>query len=206
MADLQRLGALCAAGFLAVSLAPYLPQHEYEARYILIAFGNDVPTGNFVFTAYDAATGEADFVYLVETRDRPAMPLHTLELGVGEWGPSHGYAPRLASGYPAPYLEERAVRVEGGPFAVRLWEGVGVQKDCSALFAGLGLTVHRTTGGTQSWPSHPPPLRASGAPSNPVSYHDSWESTQYLTCAWIEYTGGSGENTPVPGNFQAIQT
>lgn len=191
---------------LAAGLVPYFPHYEYESRYLYLAFGNEIPNGEFRFGARDVATGDVDFVYMFETEGLPGTPTaHNLELAVGEWGPSHGDPPLLATGYPGPYLEERAIRVEGGPFAVRIWEGAGVQEDCKALFSALGFAVVRTTGGGQDWPSHPPPPRTPGADAPHSSAYYSWETTQYLSCAWIEYTGPLDGSGAAHGDYQTLR-
>jgi hypothetical protein len=207
VANLSRWGALSAAGLLVLGLAPYFPQHEYEARYILLAIANEVPNGTFHFIALDALTGEVDMGYIFKTRESPdsSTPHRgVLEIATGEWGPSRGPTSLLPNGYPAPFLQERQVQVEGGPFKVRLWEGVGVQKDCKARLTDVGLVPYRTTGGTQSWGPAlaPPPGRASDhGLTLPQNY---WDRPQYLTCAWIEFVGGPGAGAQGAAGVQVI--
>ena len=207
MEPLRCLGALSATALLTIGLVPFFPTHEYDGRFILLGFANEVPEGAFHFTAIDSLAGDQDLAYVSELRvfvDPTGPSNRTFELAVGEWGPSHGNLPLLPNGYPGPHLEERAVMVNGGPFAVRLWEGVGVQDDCRHLFEAQGLHGARVSGGGQWWGTSGP--RRPGGDSTELrgAQHDFWDQPQYLTCAWIEYVGGPPANAAGSGEPQVV--
>ncbi len=197
----EAIASLGAVAFIVLASIPYSPTLVYEGRYLIVDFANPLPDVPVHFSAFDTTDGVFVAGFFDWKREAQVLPPDIImspwgDIHWGAWGPSHGPWSLLENGYPAPYLNERTVRVEGGEFAVRVWEGAGVQADCNAAIAGAALQPFRHTGSGQGWGPREAPM---GYPRDSNAHFDRWEQTRWLTCVWVVYLGSeAGAANGVP--------